>query len=145
PPERNVFRGLPAAVASVTPYQLGAFGANHALRQTFVFLDMPVMQQPELYVGRVRDVLDDAGAVKDPKSAELFTEFMAAFARFAEANRAPVRSPDFEAFMRKRAEPRGGTTVEVLHREASGDLGFWTGVEHAEVAFDGAETPLGLE
>ncbi len=145
PAEKNVFRGLPAAVASVTPYQLGAFGANHALRQTFVFLDMPALQQPELYVGRVRDVLDEAGAVKDPKTDELFRNFMAAFARFAEANRERPAAPDFEAFMQKRAAPARGTVVEVLHREASGNLAFWTGIEHARVAFDGAETPLGMK
>src|SRR3954463_2415058 len=52
PPKQSVFDGVPAAVVSVTPYKLGAFGANHALRQTFVFLNMPVLQQPEAYVGR---------------------------------------------------------------------------------------------
>jgi NAD(P)H-dependent FMN reductase len=144
PAEKNVFRGLPAAVASVTPYQLGAFGANHALRQTFVFLDMPALQQPELYIGRVRDVLADDGSVKDPKTEKLFEKFMSAFARFAETNCKRASAPDFEAFMRKRQSPARGTVVEVLHREASGNLGFWTGVEHAQVAFDGAEKPLGM-
>jgi len=145
PEGKNAFRGLPAAIASVTPYQLGAFGANHALRQTFVFLDMPALQQPELYIGRVRDLLDEDGVVKDPKTEALFTNFMSAFARFAEANRKRTTPPDFEAFMRKRAAPARGTVVEVLQREASGNLGFWTGIEHANVAFDGAETPLGLK
>jgi hypothetical protein len=46
--------------------------------------------------------------------------------------------------MRRRADPARGTVVEVLHREASGELGFWTGVEHARVTFDGAEGPLGM-
>lgn len=144
PEGKNVFRTLPAAVASVTPYQLGAFGANHALRQTFVFLDMPALQQPELYVGRVAEVLDEAGRVKDPKSDRLFTSFMAAFARFAALNRKRPAEPDFEAFMRKRTDPSQGTRVEVLQQDASGDLAFWTGIEHAKVEFDGAETPLGM-
>ncbi len=43
PAGRSVFDGLPAGVVSVTPYKLGAFGANHALRQTFAFINMPVM------------------------------------------------------------------------------------------------------
>ena len=47
--------------------------------------------------------------------------------------------------MQQRAAPANGTVVEVLHREASGDLGFWTGVEHAKVAFDGTLTPLGMK
>ncbi len=40
PSGQSVFDGLPAGVVSVTPYKMGAFGANHALRQTFVFLNM---------------------------------------------------------------------------------------------------------
>ena len=38
PEGKNLFDGLPAGVVSVTPYKMGAFGANHALRQTFAFL-----------------------------------------------------------------------------------------------------------
>ena len=34
----------PAAVVSVTPGALGAFGANHHLRQSLAFLNMPVLQ-----------------------------------------------------------------------------------------------------
>jgi len=32
---------------SQSPGALGGFGANHHLRQSLVFLDMPAMQQPE--------------------------------------------------------------------------------------------------
>ena len=80
PSDQSVFDGLPAAVVSVTPYKLGAFGANHALRQSFVFLNMPVLQQPEAYVGKVADVIDDSGKLKDPETAQLFEKFMGAFA-----------------------------------------------------------------
>src|SRR5690242_9661101 len=52
---QSTLDGKPAGVVSVTPYQLGAFGANHALRQTFSFLNMPVMQQPEAYIGNAGD------------------------------------------------------------------------------------------
>lgn len=45
PAGANVFDGLPAAIVSVTPYSLGAFGANHALRQSFVYLNLRVMQR----------------------------------------------------------------------------------------------------
>jgi chromate reductase len=43
----SVFSGRPAAVMSVSPGAIGGFGANHHLRQSLVFLDMPVLQQPE--------------------------------------------------------------------------------------------------
>ena len=40
PPGSNVFAGKPAAVVSVSPYAGGAMAANHALRQSFVYLDL---------------------------------------------------------------------------------------------------------
>src|SRR4029453_2355804 len=42
--------GKPAAVVSVSPGAIGGFGANHHLRQSLVFLDMPALQQPEAYI-----------------------------------------------------------------------------------------------
>ena len=50
---KSAFDGKPAAVVSVTPGALGAFGANHHLRQSLVFLNMPVLQQPEMYLAGV--------------------------------------------------------------------------------------------
>src|ERR1700749_3585441 len=61
PQGRNMWDGKPAGVVSVTPYKLGAFGANHALRQTFVFLNMFAMQQPEAYIGNAADLFDKKG------------------------------------------------------------------------------------
>lgn len=77
---KSAWDGKPAGVVSVTPHQLGAFGANHALRQTFVFLDMPAMQQPEAYISNVKEMLDDAGALTNDETKRFLTQFMAAFA-----------------------------------------------------------------
>ena len=41
----------PAAIVTVSPGAAGGFGANHHLRQSLVFLDMPTLQQPEAYIG----------------------------------------------------------------------------------------------
>lgn len=103
PPGKSVFDGMPAGVVSVTPYKLGAFGANHALRQTFVFLNMPVLQQPEVYVGNVAELLDEAGRVKEEKTAQLFDKFLKAFAGWSRQTRAAASS-DFEAFLQRREQ-----------------------------------------
>lgn len=103
PEKSSVFDGMPAAVVSVTPYKLGAFGANHALRQTFVFLNVPVLQQPEAYIGKVADVLDDSGQVKDPEAAQLFEKFMRAFADWIPGARAGA-AHDFEGFLEQRRQ-----------------------------------------
>jgi chromate reductase len=42
---------------------LAAFGANHHLRQSLVFLNMPVMQQPEVYISKVGDAFDENGTL----------------------------------------------------------------------------------
>ena len=42
----------PAAVISVTPGALGAFGANHALRQSLVAVNVATMAGPEAYIGQ---------------------------------------------------------------------------------------------
>lgn len=76
---QSTLDGKPAGVVSVTPYQLGAFGANHALRQTFSFLNMPVMQQPEAYIGNAGDLFDDKGQLESQDTREFLTKFMSAF------------------------------------------------------------------
>lgn len=58
---QSAWDGKPAGVVSVSPSAMGAFGANHHLRQSLVFLNMPVMQQPEAYVGDVGSSFDESG------------------------------------------------------------------------------------
>ncbi|WP_310467513.1 NADPH-dependent FMN reductase [Sphingomonas sp.] len=52
---KSVWEKKPAAIVSASPGMIGGFGANHQLRQACVFLNMPVMQHPEAYLGRVGD------------------------------------------------------------------------------------------
>src|SRR5260370_12424764 len=48
----SVWDRKPGAVVSGSPGAIGGLGANHHLRQSLVFLDVPTIQQPEAYVGR---------------------------------------------------------------------------------------------
>ena len=62
----SVWNAKPAAIVSASPGAIGGFGANHQLRQACVFLNMPVMQQPEAYLGHVNDdSFDGDGCLKD--------------------------------------------------------------------------------
>lgn len=78
----NVFAGRPAAIVSASPGRMGAFGANHHLRQSLVFLDMPTMAQPELYLGDSFAALDGDGRPSSPVVERRLTDYMAAFARW---------------------------------------------------------------
>lgn len=81
PHGENAWDGKPTGVVSVTPYKLGAFGANHALRQTFVFLNMPVMQQPEAYIGGAGALFEN-GKLKNEETRKFLADFMMEFERW---------------------------------------------------------------
>ncbi len=51
---KSVWSGKPGAVVSASPGAIGGFGANHHLRQSLVFLNVPAMPQPEAYIGGAR-------------------------------------------------------------------------------------------
>ena len=85
---KSVWGGKPAAVVSVSPGTIGGFGANQHLRQTFVFLDIQPMQQPEAYIGGGAKLFDERGALVNDSTREFITKFMHSFASFVERIRA---------------------------------------------------------
>jgi chromate reductase len=63
---QSVFDKKPAAIVTASPGAIGGFGANHQIRQAGVFLNMPMMQQPEAYLGHVSDdSFDESGCLKE--------------------------------------------------------------------------------
>ena len=83
---KSAWAGKPAAVMSVSPGALGGFGANHHLRQSMVFLDMPAMQQPEAYIAKAADLFDESGNFVNDSTREFAVEFMQAFAAWVATN-----------------------------------------------------------
>ena len=78
---QSVWDKKPAAIVSASPGAIGGFGANHQLRQACVFLNMPVMQQPEAYLGRVTDDSFEAeGCLKEGPLKDLVLGLAEAFA-----------------------------------------------------------------
>jgi chromate reductase len=77
---KSVWSRKPAAVVSVSPGGLAGFGANHHLRQSLVFLDMPTLQQPEAYIGNAVELFDESGAVKNAGTEKFLRDFAEAFA-----------------------------------------------------------------
>jgi chromate reductase, NAD(P)H dehydrogenase (quinone) len=76
---KSVWSKKPAAVVSVSPGAMGAFGANHCLRQSLVFLDMPAMQQPEVYIGGADKLFDVSGKLTSDATRDLLKKFVDAF------------------------------------------------------------------
>ena len=84
---KSVFSGKPAAVVTVTGGALGAFGANHHLRQSLVFLDMPALQQPEMYIGFAAKLFDEQGRLINDDTRALMKRFVDRFAAWIEKTR----------------------------------------------------------
>ncbi len=80
PHGKNMWDGKPGAVVSVSPGSIGGFGANHQLRQSLVFVNVPVMAQPEAYIGSAATLFDPSGGLANEKIREYLRTFMAAFA-----------------------------------------------------------------
>ncbi|MGX4685290.1 NADPH-dependent FMN reductase [Vagococcus sp. JNUCC 83] len=83
---QNVWAGKPALVASQSISGISGVLAHHVLRQSLVFLDMPTMQQPELYIGHSDQLFDENleptnEGTKDflANAGKLFSEFAAKF------------------------------------------------------------------
>jgi chromate reductase len=85
----SVWTGKPAAIVSVSPGAMGAFGANHHLRQSLVFLNMPTLQQPEAYIGGADKLFDSAGGFVNPATREFCAKFLQAFAEWIERQLGP--------------------------------------------------------
>lgn len=77
---QSAWEGKPGGVVSVSPGHMGAFGANHHLRQSLVFLNIPVLQQPEAYIGGAAKLFDDKGKIANDSTRDFAAKFMRAFA-----------------------------------------------------------------
>jgi chromate reductase len=77
---QSVFDKKPGAIVTASPGSIGGFGANHQIRQAAVFLNMPIMQQPEAYLGHVSDdSFDETGCLKEGPLKELIKSLAHAF------------------------------------------------------------------
>ena len=76
----NAFGGRVGAVISQSPGAMGGFGANHALRQSLVFLNVAVMQQPEAYVGDTGKLFNADGTLSNKDTEGFLASFMEAYA-----------------------------------------------------------------
>ena len=81
----SVWNGKPGAIVSCSPGAIGGFGANQHLRQPMVFLNVPLMQQPEAYIGGVNKLFDAEGKLV-PATQEFLGKYMQAFAAWVEKN-----------------------------------------------------------
>ena len=83
---KNVWTEKPGAVISVSTGNISGFGANHHLRQSLTFVNVPTMAQPEAYIGGAADLFDEKGNLKNDSTKKFLTTFMEAFEKWTHTN-----------------------------------------------------------
>ena len=83
----SVWDRKPGAIVSSSPGAIGGFGANHHLRQSLVFLNVPTLQQPEAYLSHVDKLFDEQGKLVGDGTGKFLQQFMQAFANWVETIR----------------------------------------------------------
>jgi chromate reductase, NAD(P)H dehydrogenase (quinone) len=83
---KSAWSGKPGAVVSASPGGIGGFGANHHLRQSLVFLNVPAMAQPEAYIGGADKLFDASGKLVNDGTRKFPEGFMQAYAAWVSAN-----------------------------------------------------------
>jgi len=118
----NVFDGKPGAVISASAGQIGGFGANHHLRQALVFLNVPVMQQPEAYLSNVAGLFDDNGVLVNDSTRISLAKFVHAFSVWIETH-----TPWCCTRLRSERRYLPGTPFEVEYSKCSALSGWRIG------------------
>lgn len=75
----SVWNGKPGAIVSVTIGSTGAILANHQLRQSLVFLNVPTLAQPEAYISNALSLFDDTGKLINEGTSGFLANFGKAF------------------------------------------------------------------
>jgi len=81
---KSIWDKKPAAIFSNSPGNISAFGANHHLRQSLMFLNMPTMQQPEVYLAHIHEQIDEAGNFKEGSTKEFLKQAVGAYIQWFE-------------------------------------------------------------
>ena len=81
----SVWDGKPGAVISSSPGAIGGFGANHHLRQSLVFLNVPALPF-EVYLSGVNKLFDEQGQLNNDGTKDFFNKFLKSFEAWVETN-----------------------------------------------------------
>lgn len=79
----SAWAGKPVAVMGASVGALGTARAQYHLRQTFVFLDMPAVNQPEVMIGNASQRFDAQGNLTDEGSKKLIRDLLQSLVELA--------------------------------------------------------------
>lgn len=82
----SAWAGKPAAIIGTSQSPAATALAQQHLRQVLAYLDMPTLNQPEVFIRFTEDLIGPGGAIGE-KSAEFLGGWMTSFLAWAERNR----------------------------------------------------------
>jgi chromate reductase len=118
---KNAWNGKPGAVVSASPGAIGGFGANHHLRQSFVFLNIPAMPQPEAYLGHADKLFDANGKL----SNEGTRKFLKVSCRLMPPGSPQTPNRDLRYGASGRVNPRLPRQLITRYRTRTRPVGAW--------------------
>lgn len=86
PYDQNAWSGKPGALISSSMGQLGAFGANHHLRQIMTGVNIATMAHPEAYISNTAQLFDETGELINESTRDFLRNYMAAFEAWVRQN-----------------------------------------------------------
>ena len=88
----NAWSGKPVALMSAAMSMGGGVRAQYHLRQSFVFLNMDAVVQPEVAISNTPQRFDEQGNLTDETSKKLIGQLLQALVQKARGAKAPVRA-----------------------------------------------------
>lgn len=82
PPKQNSWKEKPGAVVTVSPGAIGGLGANLTIRNAALSLNIPMMHQPEAFIGGIKDRLLEDGKTVNEKTEKFLRDFLIAFEKW---------------------------------------------------------------
>lgn len=79
---QSIWENKAAGVLSASPGAIGGFGASQHLRQTFVFLNILCMQQPEAYIGQVANIFNKDGSIAKEDTVKFLEGYMKSYSKW---------------------------------------------------------------
>src|SRR5689334_18272143 len=86
----NAWNGKPCAIMSAAASMGGGVRAQYHLRQSFVFLNMDAVVQPEVAISNTPQRFDPQGSLTDETSKKLIGQLLQALVQKARLPKAPV-------------------------------------------------------
>ena len=87
----NAWSGKPVALMSAALSVAGGIRAQYQIRQSFIFLNMDAVMQPEVAIGNATQRFDDKGNLTDETSKKLIRQLLENLVAKARLAKQPVR------------------------------------------------------